>query len=133
VAGEKQAHDLLADEGFDARNEVFLVGETPPRLATCTGDEVFMPRHEPNYVRIEADMQCRGMVILTDTSFPGWRATVDGKSAKIERAFGFVRGVLVDPGKHTIEMRYRPWSVYLGAGLSLLAVGIVVFVRIVQH
>jgi hypothetical protein len=126
VAGEKQGHDLLADPGFDARNEVFLVAENPPRLATCRGDDVSMPRHTPNYVRIDAQMRCRGMVILTDTWFPGWRATVDGRRAKIERAYGFVRGVVVEPGNHVIEMRYRPVSVYLGAGLSLLACGIVV-------
>ena len=71
-------------------------------------------------------MRCRGMVILTDTWFPGWQATVDGKRAKIERAYGFVRGVVVEPGNHVIEMRYRPLSVYLGAGLSLLACGIVI-------
>jgi uncharacterized membrane protein YfhO len=63
---------------------------------------------------------------LTDTWFPGWRATVDGKSARIERAYGFVRAVLVEPGNHVIEMRYRPLSVYLGAALSLLAAGIVI-------
>jgi hypothetical protein len=126
VLGQQQAHDLLGDAGFDASNEVFLVGETPPRLASCRGDEVWVPRHEPNYVRIEARMQCRGMVILTDTWFPGWRATVDGKSAKIERAYGMVRGVLVEAGNHTIEMRYRPLSVYLGGAMSLLAAGIVI-------
>jgi hypothetical protein len=126
VIGQRQARDLLGDEGFDARNEVFTVDEVPPRLASCSGDEVWMPHHEPNYLRIEAKMECRGMVILTDTWFPGWRATVDGKSAKIERAYGIVRGVLVEPGNHTIEMRYRPLSVYLGAAISLLAVGIVV-------
>jgi hypothetical protein len=123
---ERQAHDVLADAGFDARNEVFLVAENPPSLATCKGDEVSMPHHEPNYVRIDARMECRGMVILTDTWFPGWRATVDGKSAAIERAYGFLRGVVVEPGNHTIEMRYRPLSVYLGAAMSLLAVGIVI-------
>jgi hypothetical protein len=125
----QQAHDLLGDDGFDARNEVFSVHENPPRLASCSGDEVWMPRHEPNYVRIDADMQCKGMVILSDTWFPGWRATVDGKSAKIERAYGFLRGVVVEPGKHTVEMRYRPLSVYIGAALSLLAAGIVIACR----
>jgi len=132
----EQGHDLLADDGFDARKEVFLVGENPPRLSSCSGDDVWMPRHEPNYVRIEARMECRGMVILTDTWFPGWRASVDGKSAKIERAYGFVRGVVVEPGSHVIEMRYRPWSVYVGAALSLLAAGIVIAgvrSRRVQH
>ena len=123
---DSKAGPRFAAPGFDARNEVFLIGDNPPRLGSCVGgDEVWMPHHEPNFVRIEAQMQCRGMVILTDTWFPGWRATVDGKRAKIERAYGMVRGVVVDPGNHTIEMRYRPWSVYVGAALSLLAAGIV--------
>ncbi len=87
-ANPKQARELLVDNGFDARNNVFITAETPPRLSTCTGDEVWMPRHQANYVRIEAQMQCRGMVILTDTWFPGWARTVDGKRAKIERAYG---------------------------------------------
>jgi hypothetical protein len=126
VLDEKHAHDLLADEGFEARKEVFLIGEVPPHLASCTGDEVWMPRHEPNFVRVEAQMQCRGIVILSDTWFPGWRATVDGKPAKIDRAYGMVRGVLVESGNHSIEMRYRPLSVYLGGALSLLAAGIVI-------
>src|SRR5487761_1906617 len=118
VAGEAQARELLADPGFDARNIVYLIGGHPPPLTTCAGDEVTMPHHEPNYVKIEAHMQCRGMVILTDTWYPGWQATVDGKRAKIEKAYGFVRGVVV-------EMRYRPWSVYVGGALSLLACAIV--------
>jgi uncharacterized membrane protein YfhO len=73
---------------------------------------------EPNYVVIQAQMSCRGMVILTDTWFPGWRATVDGRAAVIEKAYGAFRGVVVEAGDHTVEMRYRPWSVFLGAGMT---------------
>lgn len=129
VVGERQAREILADSGFDARNQVFLVGTAPPRLGSCEGDNVRMPHHEPNYVRIDARMQCRGMVILSDTWFPGWQATVDGRKAKIERAYGMVRGVVVEAGDHVIEMRYRPWSVYLGAALSLAACLIVTIVN----
>jgi hypothetical protein len=126
VPGEKQAKELLASPEFDAHNNVFLIGENPPPLASCTGDDVWMPHHEPSFVSIQAQMQCRGMVILTDTWFPGWSATVDGKRVKIEKAYGMVRGVVVDAGNHTIEMHYRPWSVYIGAALSLLAAAIVI-------
>jgi uncharacterized membrane protein YfhO len=61
------------------------------------------------------------MVILTDTWFPGWRATVDGRPARIEKAYGAFRGVVVEAGDHTIEMRYRPWSVFIGASMTALA------------
>jgi uncharacterized membrane protein YfhO len=81
-----------------------------------------MPRHEPNFVQIKAAMNCKGMVILTDSWFPGWRATIDGKPAPILKAYGAFRGVVVGEGDHTIEMLYRPWSVFIGAAMSGSAV-----------
>ena len=73
-------------------------------------------------------MACRGMVLLADTWFAGWQATVDGESAKLYHANAVIRGVVAEAGTHTIEMRYRPRSVMLGAVLSLLALGLAGFV-----
>ena len=109
--------------GLDARRIVLLDEKTKPAFGSCSGgdDDVQMPIHASNYVRITANLQCRGMVILTDTWFPGWRATVDRKSAQIYQVYGGVRGMMVDGGQHVIEMRYLPWSVFLGGALTLLA------------
>jgi hypothetical protein len=126
-------HRLVAGpgEGFDPRRATFLLGrakaglleKTDPGFEGCSGgnDDVQMPVHQPNYIRVTADLECRGMVTLTDTWFPGWRARVDGRTARIYEVYGGVRGVMVDGGRHTIEMRYRPGSVFLGAALSLFA------------
>jgi len=109
---------MLADPAFDARHRVFLIGESAPKMDACDGDEVWVPNHQPNYVAIQAAMSCRGMVILSDSWFPGWRATVDGHPARIEKAYGAFRGVVVEAGEHTVEMEYRPWSVYVGAAMT---------------
>jgi hypothetical protein len=122
VSDSKQARAMLADPQFDARHQVFMVGENPPKLVECGDDDVWMARHEPNYVVIKAAMSCRGMVVLTDSWFPGWRARVDGRTAVIEKAYGAFRGVVVEAGDHTIEMRYRPWSVFIGAAMTSMAV-----------
>ena len=81
-----------------------------------------MPVHHPNRVLIRARLGCRGMVILSDNWFPGWRATVDGRLAKIYEAYGFLRGVVVEGGEHTIEMRYLPGNVVLGGLMTVSAV-----------
>src|SRR5262249_6564893 len=91
-------------------------------------EDVQMPLHTPNYVRIGANLSCRGMVVLTDAWYPGWRATVDGRSAPIYEIYGGVRGVVAEPGPHVIEMRYRPLSVILGGCLSALAALITLWV-----
>lgn len=108
---------------LDVRHKAFLSGGPLPSLELCDpeGDDVQIKRHRPNRVIIQAEMQCRGMVILTDVWSPGWQATVDGKRAPTERAYGLVRGVVVGSGSHVVEMRYRPWSVFTGAAISLLA------------
>jgi hypothetical protein len=124
VADAREARATLSDEKFDARHNVFEIGQSPPKLASCDGDDIWMPHHEPNYVAIRAALPCRGMVILTDSWFPGWRASVDGHPAKIEKAYGAFRGVVVEAGDHTIEMRYRPWSVFVGAGMTAAAAAI---------
>lgn len=123
VASEEAARDTLADAAFDPRRRTFLLGSKPPDLGHCDGgdDDVELVRHESNRVTISANLSCRGMVILTDNYFPGWTATVDGKPAAIYEAYAVVRGVAVEAGKHTIEMRYRPRSVILGGVMTLAA------------
>ena len=68
------------------------------------------------------------MVILNDHAYPGWSARLDGVSARIYPAYGALRGVVVNAGRHTIEFRYRPWS--LIAGIALFAMGTVVLIGI---
>ena len=71
-------------------------------------------------------MACRGIVILADSFYPGWRLTIDGQPARIIEAYGALRGVVVEQGVHTIDMIYRPLSNLGGAALSLtglIAVG----------
>jgi Bacterial membrane protein YfhO len=115
------ARATLSDEQFDARQRVFEIGRKPPVLEACDGDEVWMPHHGPNEVSIRAIMACRGMVILTDSWYPGWVASVDGRAVRIEKAYGAFRGVVVEAGDHTIEMKYRPWSVFVGAAMTVVA------------
>lgn len=95
----------------------------PPETSGCPGvhDETELAVHRANYVRINVKLDCSGMVVLTDTWYPGWRATVDGKAAPIYEAFTTVRAVEAGAGSHVVEMRYRPMSVILGAALSLAA------------
>jgi uncharacterized membrane protein YfhO len=72
-------------------------------------------------VRIDATARDRSLVVLTDSFYPGWTATVDGKPAPIERVDYVLRGVSIGPGHHTIVMRYQPASWRIGWIVSLVA------------
>ncbi len=117
----KQAAAWLRRPQFNMATETYVTGDAP-RLGACEdpgGARVLV--YHSGYVRISADAHCKGMVVLTDTYYPGWSASVDGHSAPIYDAYAVFRGVVVAPGEHTVEFRYRPWSVMLGAASSAIA------------
>lgn len=62
-----------------------------------------------------------GVAVLADAWFPGWSVLVDGVEAEPVRVWGFLRGVAVPAGAHTVTWSYRPTSFRIGAILSALA------------
>jgi len=59
--------------------------------------------------------------VFVDTFDPGWKATLDGAPAPLERANLAFRGVAAPAGAHRIAMAYRPASIPLGLAVSALA------------
>jgi arylsulfatase A-like enzyme len=69
-------------------------------------------------VVIEAEAPEPGLLVLTDTCYPGWRASVDGAPAPILGANYLFRGVELTPGKHVIEFRFHSPAYRVGAAIS---------------
>ena len=63
-----------------------------------------------------------GWLMLSDTWYPGWKATLDGKSVQILRGFSIFRVIHIPAGSHVYKMQYQSASFTAGAGLSSLGV-----------
>ncbi len=80
-------------------------------------------------LRVEAASK-PSFLVVNESYFPGWEASVDGVHADIVRANGIVRGIVLPDGSGTVELVYRPASFRVGAVISvvsLLALAIVAF------
>jgi len=91
-----------------------------PLRSSCGEASVFL--RKPDEFIIDADMRCDGLVVTGDPSAPGWRAWVDRRRVPIRESEGLLRAVAVPAGRHRIEFRYRPASVYWGAAWTMLGV-----------
>jgi len=60
-----------------------------------------------NSLVAEIDAPAAGVVVVAEAYHPGWRATVDRRDAHIVPANGALRGLVVGPGKHRIEMTFH--------------------------
>jgi hypothetical protein len=96
-----------------------LLGRTAVGVADM--GTVAITRYENTEVVLQASMPTAGWLVLADTYFPGWRATIDGRSTDIARADYVYRAVWVPAGEHEVRFTYAPSTVRLGAIGSLLA------------
>jgi len=83
-----------------------------------------------NSIEVEIDAPCDGYLILNETFYPGWKATVDGRAAKLLRADYTFTAVPIAKGHHIVRKVYRPTSVIAGLAASLVSLGLLVGVAL---
>jgi hypothetical protein len=103
-------------------DNVALVGLNPvPRAsfaASQPNQTVTYQALTPTHIRLEVSTAVASPLIVRDTWYPGWRATVDGVATALEPAEDIFRSLPIAAGKHTIEMWYQPTWLYTGLGIS---------------
>jgi uncharacterized membrane protein YfhO len=72
-------------------------------------------------MELEVEAQSRGLLVLSENYYPGWRATIDDQPAPIYRVDSALRGVVVPRGHSRVVLRYAPASIYWGGLLTILA------------
>ncbi len=113
----------------DGPDEVALEAEgdrgvVSPPPAQCSGASVvsrLVIRPEREEYVVEADGP--GYLVTRDSFTPSWRAAIDGQPARVWRADGRHRAVLVPSGRHRVVLRYQPPGLVPGlvaSGFGLL-------------
>ncbi|MFZ5916013.1 MAG: YfhO family protein [Chloroflexota bacterium] len=117
----------LNDPAFDLRGAVILEEPPPPEhtlpdVASGGGEETIeITAYRLNSVTLRARAATPGYLVLADTCYPGWQATVDGQPTHVYQADYVLRAVYLPPGEHEVRFFFRPLSFLVGAGISALA------------
>lgn len=69
-----------------------------------------------------------GRVVVAETYFPGWELKIDGKKAPLEIFDQTFLSAQVPEGIHEIEFKFCPSSFTWGATISILTLGILIYV-----
>ena len=138
VGSADQLLKLLASGEIDLRRE--LIFHDPADLGLAAGldssegrsgavDEARLVVDGATKVVVDAVAPRGGWLLLSDTWYPGWKVTVDGRPAPLLRANVAHRAVALAPGDHRVVFSFRPASTARGfalsaAGLTLLIGGV---------
>ena len=122
LARSPQAGLRYMARGFPQRREVVL--EDAPAASLGPGGAARITRYEDEAVAVAlADSAC-GILVLSDTYYPGWRAFVDGVERPILRANHVFRAVEVAAGAREVVFLYEPNSFRYGLLVSVAAAGL---------
>jgi hypothetical protein len=122
VAKDTQsALQWMRSPAFDPAERVVLlerpdVPASPTQGWTATAH---VTTYAATRVVVETESNGPGWLVLSDTYYTGWEATVDGHPVPIYRANGCVRAVPLPQGQHEVVFRFRPRAFYRGALISI--------------
>jgi hypothetical protein len=113
---------LLKDPNFKPRQTIILNRDpgitkqaNAPEEATAAVTEF-----KPESFTVTVNTAAEAVLSLAQPDYPGWQATLDGKSVEILRAYGALSAVVVPAGDHTIRLIYDPLTYRIGAVISLV-------------
>ncbi|MFI5267003.1 MAG: YfhO family protein [Chloroflexota bacterium] len=120
VQNERQAVQQLNVPDFDAGKTLLLPA---PVRATPTSDDnarltADVTGYAPGFVDIHTTSDRLAYLYVSEVSYPGWQATVDGQPASLLVADGLFSALDMPPGDHHVVLRYVPKPFYIGAAIS---------------
>ena len=128
----------LADPAFDPFVSAVVVSDDrlpmPNADVRTRGARVVagrIERYGSQQVVASVDAPVASLAVLSDTDYPGWVASVDGREARIVTADYMFRGVLVPAGHHMLEFDYRPSSFRIGLLVTLLSAAAAILLLVI--
>jgi uncharacterized membrane protein YfhO len=118
---------LLANGEVDPLTTA-LLETTPPELSPAidpASESVTILNDDPDRIRLEASTDAPGLLMLSETYDPGWKAYVDGEQVEVLVADHLLRAVPLPAGEHVVELRYEPTSLKIGIAISTATVLVV--------
>ncbi len=119
AASVDEAFDAIAG-GIDPQIRSLILGTSMVYEGVLGTAEII--EDLPEKVTVRCETSGTGYLILADSWYPEWEVSVDGESAALLRANGWMRAVQVPAGEHLVEFSYSSRNVVTGGMISGAAV-----------
>ncbi|HYR90737.1 MAG TPA: YfhO family protein [Terriglobia bacterium] len=124
--------ERMRSPSFDPQRSVIL---SEPPLSPATREESQAPAFNGrvdmldsriNEFSLRASASGAGVLVWSQTYYPGWKATVDGKGVPVLRVNMALTGIEFPPGSHEIRFVFQPLSFRIGMAITILTAMIVI-------
>ena len=135
ISDEQEALDFLRSKDFNPM-DIVVLNEEPASFENRPDSQhnnasVEIKDYSPNKVILSINTPSRGILVLSDTFYPGWKAFVDWEETEIMKANVVMRAVVMPEGEHLVKFVYDPIPFNYGLRLglcTLICIPIMIFV-----
>ena len=102
---------------FDPKETLLLEKEELEKIASVDHEiqtdpqaTILLETRQESFEEWKIETNQAGFLVVSETFFPGWTATINGMSVSILKAYGLFRAIRINgPGNYTIQFRYKPF------------------------
>ena len=128
-----QAYALIGVKGSSEGSALEAVGETAVTIDIGIGAAQPQPaafnyhvvQHKQDEITLLAENSETGLLTISETVYPGWKAYVNGVETPILRANGLDRAIILPPPENgspnEVTFLFAPTSVRLGGSITIMA------------
>ncbi len=119
----EQALVVMKEDGIDPSQTAVVEGVSDTQIAalkTKGEGTATITEYTAQRVTLEVETKTPSLLVLTDSDYPGWTATVNGEETPIYATDIAFRSVFVPAGQHRVQFSYDPTSFRIGVVISLL-------------
>src|SRR6266446_7067473 len=122
--------ERLRDMAFDPKRSLIL---SPHTLSLVSGELPHLPfqsrvellKSGVNELALRAQTSEPAVLVLSQTYYPGWKATVDNNEVPVFAANMTLTGLALPAGEHEVRVVLRPVSFRIGAVLTIFSTAII--------
>lgn len=134
VDSADEAVDKISSPNFNSDEFVVLENselgvKTWLQIAQNVGSKPSLSKDTVKYIResncsiaLSTDSEEPSVLVINETFYPGWKATIDGRSAPIIHGNHLFKAVLLEAGRHKVQISYFPDSLKIGLLLSIIGI-----------
>ncbi|MEM7344824.1 MAG: YfhO family protein, partial [Chloroflexota bacterium] len=116
VSDHDAAWEAIHTPDFDPARAVVLEGGQT--VNTQPVSTLALLQYDLHTIIVSVETDQPGYLVIPDSYYPGWQATVDGQPERIERANYAFRAIYVPAGQHTVQLVFDPMIWKIGLGIT---------------
>lgn len=121
----RQAKDILSQNDFIPGKTILTEEDIPVEIGSQPLGTVQITGETLSAIQMKVTgNNRRAVLVLSDTYYPGWQATVDGSPTRIYPVNISQRGVVVPPGDHLVQFRYDSEFFRIGSVITLVSMSL---------